>query len=70
MSISKIWSMVILFMVISVPWWFVSGRSSETVFGFPDWVVYSFVVTLFFAIAVAWIISNHWNKLSGSDNDE
>jgi ascorbate-specific PTS system EIIC-type component UlaA len=70
MSLTKIWSVVLFFILLSVPWWFTSSESTKSIAGFPDWVVYSFVVTLLFAIAVAWIISKHWNKLSEVDDDE
>jgi hypothetical protein len=66
----NIYIIVILFLFLSVPWFFFDINPGKY-FGLPDWGFYSFVLSILFAITVAILISKYWDKLSGGkDEDE
>jgi energy-coupling factor transporter transmembrane protein EcfT len=59
----------IVFLVISVPWFFVN-KNEKTLFGMPDWVIYSLIAAASFAILMTILIGFFWNISSGESDDD
>ena len=59
----------IVFLIISVPWAFVK-ETEKTLFGMPDWVIYSLVSAASFATLMALLIGFCWNISAGKGDDD
>ncbi|MAB59317.1 MAG: hypothetical protein CMO46_02095 [Verrucomicrobiales bacterium] len=59
----------IVFLVISVPWFFVKNNENR-LFGMPDWVIYSLIGAASFAILMTILIGFFWNISSGESDDD
>tara|TARA_A100000164_G_C21508667_1_gene585924 strand:+ start:445 stop:612 length:168 start_codon:yes stop_codon:yes gene_type:complete len=52
-----------------VPWAFVND-TEKTLFGMPDWVIYSLVSAASFATLMALLIGFCWNISAGESDDD
>ena len=59
----------IVFLIVSVPWAFVN-ETEKTLFGMPDWVIYSLVSAASFATLMALLIGFCWNISAGESDDD
>jgi hypothetical protein len=64
---AKLYPILLLFLLLSLPWVFGTGSSSRLM-GFPAWAVYSLFVSLVYACVVSFFVWRFWD--AGEDSDE
>jgi hypothetical protein len=68
MTRAKIYVFTIAILIASVPWFFFEARHDH-ILGLPVWALYSLVMTVVYAVAVAIVLQKYWPLLSGAEGD-
>ena len=69
MTITKLYIIILLLILLTVPWFF-SGISSIIVVGFPLWALYAILATLIYAVIIAYFLEKYWSLSSGEGQEE
>ncbi len=56
----------LLFLVLTVPWWF-TGGDSPGLFGLPGWAVFAVAMSFAYACAVSWHLRAQWKRDEGEE---
>lgn len=70
MTLRVLAGLILVLMVLAVPWMFKPTTPAHLMLGMPGWALYSLLVTLVFAIVVAWIIATKWQVLERGEERE
>jgi hypothetical protein len=53
---------------MTVPWFF-TDFDGKIILGFPAWALYSFLMTVLYAVIIAVLIARYWSVSSDDEND-
>ncbi|MCK5392522.1 MAG: hypothetical protein KAJ31_08840 [Deltaproteobacteria bacterium] len=53
---------------MTVPWFF-SDFDEAIILGFPAWALYSFLMTVLYAVIIAVLIARYWSVSADDEND-
>ncbi len=62
-----LWFLMLFIPVLATPWLF-TGSSNVQVLGFPLWGFLALVITVFYALFIAWSLHAYWDGLTGEDD--
>jgi len=65
-----LWILAFLFLVLSVPFYYPTGREPQLLAGLPDWCWVTLLADIGFAATVAAMILRTWKEREGSKGSE
>ena len=65
-----LWVLAFLFLILSVPFYYPSGREPDLIWGLPDWCWVTIVADTCFAATTAWMILFTWKEPKSTKEPE
>lgn len=65
----KIWVVLAILFVLSVPWYLPAGSYEPLIFGIPYWAYIIMGVSLAISITLTYILKNHWNMVEDEEKE-
>ena len=69
MTRSRLYSLILLLILPTVPWFF-SGIDVNIVIGFPSWALYTILATLIYAIIISYFLEKYWSLSAREEQEE
>ena len=69
MTRARLYALIGLLLVLTVPWWFGSPSDSH-IAGLPIWAAYSLAMSILFAVVMAVLLHRFWALSAGGEDGE
>lgn len=65
----KIWVVLAVLFILSVPWYLPAGSYEPLIFGIPYWAYIIMGISLAISFTLSYILKNHWHMVDEEDQE-